>query len=130
LKHKPNNWFIAIVFFIHLLVFSGQVHSDEINTHSQNAPTLELQSYLDHHWMVNRQLFEEYKTENSRIFLDKGKADILLGRYEQALQNFDRGLKIDPHHPLLLEEKERLILKMQDPKNKPPKALTDLTTFL
>lgn len=49
-------------------------------------------------------LFEEYKTENSRIFLDRGKLKLLMGKNKEALKEFRKGLKIDPHHKLLTNE--------------------------
>lgn len=60
------------------------------------------------------ELFEEYKSENSRIFLDRGKIKLLMGKYEEALEEFNRGIKLDPHHKLLCEEKILLISKIAD----------------
>jgi tetratricopeptide (TPR) repeat protein len=79
--------------------------------HSCNRENLEMACDLFERAI---QLFEEYETQNSRIFLDKGKVEILLGNYEQAFQNFCMGLEIDPHHQLLLEEKKSLNLKMKE----------------
>ncbi len=57
------------------------------------------------------QLFFEFQTINSRIYLDYGKLLLFMDRPKEALIEFNKGLSIEPNHLLLLMERGMLLGK-------------------
>lgn len=58
------------------------------------------------------QLFEQFGTQNSRLYLDRGLLKLLRGLDHEALLLFNEGLKLEAHHPLLLLERGLLLGKL------------------
>lgn len=67
-------------------------------------------------------LFSEFQSINSRVYLDRGKLKLLMDQPEEALNEFNKGLSIEPHHSLLLLERGLLLGKL----GRYDEALTDL----
>ena len=55
------------------------------------------------------ELFKEFQSENARVYLDYGKLKLFKNQTKEALELFNQGLAIDPHHGLLLLERGLLL---------------------
>lgn len=58
------------------------------------------------------QLFTEFNTLNSRIFLDYGQLLVLMQHPNEALSTFNAGLQLEPNHQLLLFERGILLASL------------------
>lgn len=72
------------------------------------------------------QLFKQFQTINSRVYLDRGKFNIIREHFQAALSDFDEGLALEPLHPLLLMERGLLLANL----GKHEEALKDLKNGL
>lgn len=86
------------------LEFVKKLHGSAINQ--------EMIDQITHIYDRCLQLFSDYHSENSRIYLDRGKLMLMLNKNDEALKEFNLGLNLEPHHPLLLNERGLLLGKL------------------
>lgn len=58
------------------------------------------------------QLFSEFHSINCRVYLDRGKLKLLKEQTQEALNEYNKGLAIDPNNCLLLFERGRLLAQL------------------
>lgn len=103
--HEPNN-----PDFIHGLAYA-YFNIEKEHANAGKAINKENLSKAEEAFVRAIQLFIEFKTLNSRIYLDYGKLMLLMDRPNEALLEFNKGLSLEPNHPLLLMERGMLLGK-------------------